>query len=40
MLTLDRIDVSLALIHIVYLLAILLLGYWWACRRLTKRLVS
>ena len=40
MLTLDRVDVSLALIHILYLLAILLLGYWWACRRLTRRLVS
>jgi len=40
MLTLDRVDVSLALIHVLYLLAILLLGYWWACRRLTKRLVS
>ena len=40
MLTLDRVDVSLALIHIVYLLAIMLLGYWWAGRRLTRRLVS
>lgn len=40
MLTLDRVDASMALIHVVYLLAIILLGYWWAGRRLTRRLVS
>jgi lipooligosaccharide transport system permease protein len=40
MLTIDQLDVGLALVHVVYLLAVILLGYWWACRRLTKRLVS
>jgi lipooligosaccharide transport system permease protein len=40
MLTLDRLDPGLALVHVAYLLAVILLGYWWACRRLTKRLVS
>jgi lipooligosaccharide transport system permease protein len=40
MLTLDQLDVSLALVHVIYLSAVVLLGYWWATRRLTMRLVS
>jgi lipooligosaccharide transport system permease protein len=40
MFTLDRLDAGLALVHVAYLLAVILLGYWWAVRRLTKRLVS
>lgn len=40
MFTLDTLDGSRALVHVVYLMAMAGLGYWWACRRLTRRLVS
>jgi lipooligosaccharide transport system permease protein len=40
MVTLDRFDAGSALVHVGYLAALTVLGYWWACRRLTRRLVS
>jgi lipooligosaccharide transport system permease protein len=40
MLTLDQLDASSALIHLAYLGAVVVLGYWWATRRLTRRLVG
>lgn len=39
MLTLGTYDGSAALVHIGYLLVLTALGYRWACRRLTERLV-
>lgn len=39
MLTLDTLDGGMALLHIAYLVALAALGYWWAVRRLTRRLV-
>jgi lipooligosaccharide transport system permease protein len=38
MLLLDRVDVSVALVHVLYLAAITALGWWFAASRLTKRL--
>jgi len=40
MLTLDRLDPGPALVHVAYLTVVALLGYWWAGRRLTNRLVG
>jgi lipooligosaccharide transport system permease protein len=40
MLTLDRLEPGLALVHIAYLAAVGVVGYWWAGRRLTNRLVG
>jgi lipooligosaccharide transport system permease protein len=40
MLTLDTLDGSLALVHVGYLAVVATAGYWWACRRLTNRLVA
>jgi len=39
MLVLGRVDGSLATIHVVYLVALAAIGWWWANRRLTRRLV-
>jgi lipooligosaccharide transport system permease protein len=39
MLTLGTFDAGTALVHVCYLLALILVGYRWACRRLTRRLV-
>ena len=38
MLTLDTVDVSTAVVHVVYLAALAALGWLWAVRRLTKRM--
>lgn len=38
MLTLGTLEPGLALLHVAYLVALAVAGYWWACRRLTKRL--
>ena len=40
MLTLDRVDPVTAAIHVGYLVALTALGWVWAVRRLTRRLVS
>ncbi len=40
MFTLGTFDGGAALVHVAYLAALVVLGYWWACRRLTRRLVS
>ena len=39
MLTLGTLDTGPALLHLAYLMALVGLGFWWAVRRLTKRLV-
>ncbi|HEU4512767.1 MAG TPA: ABC transporter permease [Nocardioidaceae bacterium] len=39
MLTLGNVDVGLALVHVVYLLAMVAVGWWLAVRRLHRRLV-
>ncbi len=38
MLLLDRVDGSMALVHVVYLTVMAVLGWWFAASRLTKRL--
>ncbi len=40
MLTLDHVDGGLALVHLAYLTAMSALGWWWAVRRLTGRLID
>jgi lipooligosaccharide transport system permease protein len=40
MLTLDQMDWSMAGIHVLYLAVLALLGWLWAVRRLSKRMVS
>ena len=40
MLTLGEVDWSLAAIHVAYLAVLALLGWLWAVRRLTRRMVS
>jgi lipooligosaccharide transport system permease protein len=40
MLTLGDVDWSLAAIHVLYLAVLAVLGWFWAVRRLTKRMVS
>lgn len=40
MLTLGTLDGPLALVHLAYLVVLAALGWWWAVRRLTARLVS
>jgi lipooligosaccharide transport system permease protein len=40
MLTLGSVDGSLALVHLAYLGAMSALGWWWAVRRLTNRLID
>jgi lipooligosaccharide transport system permease protein len=40
MLTLDQMDWSMAAIHVAYLALLALLGWLWAVRRLSKRMVS
>jgi lipooligosaccharide transport system permease protein len=40
MLTLDTVDLGTALVHVVYLAVLALLGWFWAVRRLTKRMSS
>lgn len=40
MLTLGRFDAGMALVHVAYLVVLAVVGYWWACRRLTNRLVT
>lgn len=40
MLTLDTLDADAALLHLAYLGALFVVGWWWACRRLTARLVD
>jgi lipooligosaccharide transport system permease protein len=39
MFTLDRVDASSVFVHVVYLVALLVAGWWLAGRRLTARLV-
>jgi lipooligosaccharide transport system permease protein len=39
MLTLDEMDWSLALVHVVYLTVLAVLGWFWSLHRLTKRMV-
>jgi lipooligosaccharide transport system permease protein len=39
MLTLGSIDASAAVVHITYLLVMAALGWWWAVRRLERRLI-
>ena len=39
MLTLDRLDWSTAAVHVVYLVVLAVLGWFWAVRRLTRRMV-
>ncbi|MGB0102145.1 MAG: ABC transporter permease [Nocardioides sp.] len=38
MLTLDTVDLSAALVHVVYLAVLAVLGWFWAVRRLTRRM--
>jgi len=38
MLTLDTVDASTALVHVAYLVALAVLGWFWAVRRLTRRM--
>ena len=40
MLTLDTVDLPLALVHVAYLSVLALVGWFWAVRRLTGRMVS
>ena len=40
MLTLGEMDWPLAAVHVVYLVVLAVLGWFWAVRRLTKRMVS
>jgi len=40
MLTLGTLEVPQALVHVAYLLACAAAGYWWACRRLARRLTT
>jgi lipooligosaccharide transport system permease protein len=40
MLTLDTVDAGTALVHVVYLVALAALGWFWAVRRLTRRMTS
>lgn len=40
MLTLGQVDVSTALVHVAYLVALAALGWLWAVRRLTRRMVT
>ncbi len=40
MFTLGRVDWSLAGLHVVYLAVLSAVGWWWAVRRLTSRLVD
>ena len=39
MLTLDRLDWSTAAVHVLYLVVLAVLGWFWAVRRLTRRMV-
>ena len=39
MLTLDRLDGSTAAVHVLYLVVLAVLGWFWAVRRLTRRMV-
>jgi lipooligosaccharide transport system permease protein len=39
MLTLGQVDAGLALVHMVYLVAMAAVGCWWSVRRLTRRLI-
>ena len=40
MLTLGEVDWSMAAVHVIYLVVLALAGWFWAVRRLTKRMVS
>lgn len=40
MLTLGSVDGPMALVHLAYLVAMSALGWWWAVRRLTNRLID
>jgi lipooligosaccharide transport system permease protein len=40
MLTLDTVDGSAALVHVVYLAVLAGVGWWWAVQRLSRRLMS
>ena len=40
MLVLGRPDASLALVHVTYLVVMAAVGWWWANRRLSRRLVT
>ena len=40
MLTLGTVDGGSALVHLAYLAVLVVLGWWWSVRRLTRRLVS
>ena len=40
MLTLGEVDAALAALHVVYLGVLAAAGWWWALRRLTRRLMS
>lgn len=39
MLTLGTVEAGAVVVHVVYLVALAGVGYWWAVRRLTRRLV-
>ena len=38
-LRLGQVDAGLALVHVVYLVAMAAVGCWWSVRRLTRRLI-
>jgi len=40
MLMLDTLDAGSAMVHLLYLGALFAVGHWWACRRLTRRLID
>jgi lipooligosaccharide transport system permease protein len=40
MLSLDHVDLSAVMVHVAYLAVMAALGWWWAVRRLTNRLVD
>ena len=40
MLTLDTVDAGTALVHVVYLVVLAALGWFWSVSRLTKRMVA
>ncbi|MGZ4488279.1 MAG: ABC transporter permease [Nocardioides sp.] len=40
MLTLGHVDVSTALVHVAYLAVLALAGWFWAVRRLTRRMIT
>ena len=40
MLTLGSVDPTMLLLHVAYLGALVVVGWWWSVRRLSKRLVS